>query len=130
MFDDINEQSFVDDSNSDNENHDNLHGVLADWNDLPQPVNPHQHGSVGGQGHHNQDQPIIPSQDHDFQSQVHVVMRPRVGPERSHIPEPRPQNVETEVLFLSFFYVTMPVISDRIVTFELDYGADKDEPWS
>ncbi|KAG9067608.1 RING finger and WD repeat domain-containing protein 3 [Linnemannia hyalina] len=101
-FDDINEHSFVDDG-SDNDNEDNnndgnnLNQVLQAWDDLPQgpahAVN-QQHAAGGQQAHLRE--ASIPSQDHDFQSQVHVVTRPMVGPERSHIPEPRPQNVETE----------------------------------
>ena len=105
-FDDINEHSFVDDG-SDNDNEDNnndnndnnLDQVFQAWDDLPQglahAVN--QQHTAGGQQAHLRHEVIIPSQDHDFQSQVHVVTRPMVGPERSHIPEPRPQNVETEV---------------------------------
>ncbi|KAF9143925.1 RING finger and WD repeat domain-containing protein 3 [Mortierella sp. GBA39] len=100
-FDDINEQSFVDDGsdndNEDNNNNDgnNLNQVLQAWDDFPQgPVN--QQHAAGGQQPHLHHEAMIPSQDHDFQSQVHAVTRPMVGPERSHIPEPRPQNVETE----------------------------------
>ncbi|KAG0354639.1 RING finger and WD repeat domain-containing protein 3 [Gamsiella multidivaricata] len=39
---------------------------------------------------------LTPSQDHDFQSQAPVVVRPMLGPGLANIPEPRPQNVETE----------------------------------
>jgi hypothetical protein len=135
-FDDINEHSFVDDHNSNSEHDDNLNNVLAGWDDLPQgpshgfgqPLNPHQHGSSSGQGQNNQDQPVIPSQDHDFQSQVHVVVRPRVGPERSHIPEPRPQNVETEVfyLFIFFFGLFFKIVNQQECYFflDLDYGTE------
>ncbi|KAF9290072.1 RING finger and WD repeat domain-containing protein 3 [Linnemannia elongata] len=104
-FDDINEHSF-DDDGSDNGNEDNnndnngnnLNRVLQAQDDLP-PGPGHaviQQHATGGQQAHLHQEAMISSQDHDFQSQVHVVTRPMVGPERSHIPEPRPQNVETE----------------------------------
>ncbi|KAG0207459.1 RING finger and WD repeat domain-containing protein 3 [Mortierella sp. NVP41] len=97
-FDDINDQSFVDDNGDNSDNDNDLLGdasALDDWDDPPPGMNaatgnPQQPG--GGEHHHQ----AILSQDHDFQSQVQVMTRSRVGPERSHIPEPRPQNVETE----------------------------------
>ncbi|KAF9100978.1 hypothetical protein BGX29_006107 [Mortierella sp. GBA35] len=98
-FDDINDQSFVDDNGDNSDNDNDLlgdAGALDDWDDPPPGMNaatgnPQQPG--GGEHHHQ----AILSQDHDFQSQVQVMTRSRVGPERSHIPEPRPQNVETEL---------------------------------
>jgi hypothetical protein len=91
-FDDIDEQSFIDDNDDDDEN--NNWGNMAQGQDTggtAGPANP----QLGG----DEPEALMPSQDHDFQSQVNVVMRPRVGPERSYVPEPRPQNVETEVPF-------------------------------
>lgn len=138
-FDDINEHSFVDDA-SDNDNEDNNNGnngnnlnlVLQAWNDLPQgpahAVN-QQHGA-GGQQAHLHHEAMIPSQDHDFQSQVHVVTRPMVGPERSHIPEPRPQNVETEVLIHHRkFAHGMQIMKGQDVNLRMGYGIDRRNPW-
>ncbi|KAG0372458.1 hypothetical protein BGX24_000213 [Mortierella sp. AD032] len=99
-FDDINEESFIDDN--DEVYNDNGHVHQNAWEDmLAQPgpaggggaVPANQQARNGGGGH----DPMVPSQDHDFQSQVHVQMRTRVGPERTLVPEPRPQNVETEL---------------------------------
>ncbi|KAF9929059.1 RING finger and WD repeat domain-containing protein 3 [Linnemannia zychae] len=83
-FDDINEHSFVADSNdSDNDSnhaHQDPDDMLENNHMIPQAPDGHQ--SL--------------SQDHDFQSQNQVVLRSRVGPERSLVPDPQPQNVETE----------------------------------
>ncbi|KAF9122962.1 RING finger and WD repeat domain-containing protein 3 [Mortierella sp. 14UC] len=91
-FDDINEQSFIDDDDDDDDEENNNWGDMAQGQDVGGTGGP-TNQQAGGGGL----EAMIPSQDHDFQSQVHVVMRPKFGPGRSYVPEPRPQNVETEL---------------------------------
>ncbi|KAI8605498.1 hypothetical protein EDD21DRAFT_363410 [Dissophora ornata] len=77
-FEDINEQSFV--AESDEENNEN---------------NRHR-GSSRNVRDSGVAQEETLSQDFDFQSEAQVVVRPRVGAAQGNVPEPRPQNTETE----------------------------------
>lgn len=137
-FDDINEHS-LDDDGSDNGNEDNnndnnvnnLNQVLQARDDLP-PGPGHaviQQHATGGQQAHLHQEAMISSQDHDFQSQVHVVTRPMVGPERSHIPEPRPQNVETEVPYHHrTSHIECNLYKGHDVTLRMEHGIDRRDP--
>ncbi|KAG0304391.1 RING finger and WD repeat domain-containing protein 3 [Dissophora globulifera] len=80
-FENVDEPSFVEDSEEDNAENDVIEDHAPEQLPQPQPTEP-EHQAL--------------SQDHDFQSQVPLVMRPRVGPAQENIPEPRPQNVDTE----------------------------------
>ncbi|KAG0330405.1 RING finger and WD repeat domain-containing protein 3 [Dissophora globulifera] len=80
-FENVDEPSFVEDSEEDNAENDVIEDHAPEQLPQPQPTAP-EHQAL--------------SQDHDFQSQVPLVMRPRVGPAQENIPEPRPQNVDTE----------------------------------
>ncbi|KAF8978973.1 radical S-adenosyl methionine domain-containing protein 1 [Entomortierella lignicola] len=91
-FSDVTELSFVVDSDEEDfdeeEDLEFIQGsqgsaLVMDLN-LNQPTN-----------HQPVDQ-LTMSQDLDFQSQDQVLIRPRLGPAQANIPEPCPQNVETE----------------------------------
>ena len=82
-LEDVNEPSFVAESDEENNEENN---------------ESHRHqGSSGNVRDSGATQEETLSQDFDFQSQAQVVVRPRVGAAQENVPEPRPQNTETEV---------------------------------
>ncbi|KAF9169308.1 RING finger and WD repeat domain-containing protein 3 [Mortierella sp. AD010] len=93
-FDDVNESSFVvssDDEDFDEEEDDNEHTQGSQSSNVRMGLNSNQTNS------HPQVDLLTLSQDHDFQSQNQVVMRPIIGVAQANVPEPCPRNVETEV---------------------------------
>ncbi|KAG0013840.1 RING finger and WD repeat domain-containing protein 3 [Entomortierella chlamydospora] len=93
-FSDVNESSFVvssDEEDFDEEEDDHELTQGSQSSNVRMGLNSNQTNN------HPQVDPLTLSQDHDFQSQNQMVMRPRIGAAQANVPEPCPRNVETEV---------------------------------
>ncbi|KAG0000668.1 RING finger and WD repeat domain-containing protein 3 [Entomortierella chlamydospora] len=96
-FSDVNESSFVvssDEEDFDEEEDDHELTQGSQSSNVRMGLNSNQTNN------HPQVDPLTLSQDHDFQSQNQMVMRPRIGAAQANVPEPCPRNVETEVSML------------------------------
>jgi len=69
--------------------------AISDGSSEHEDSEEHEDEQEGSVHEDDEEQPVLPSQDADFQSQVDVVVLPKLQG-RNSVPEPRPKNVETE----------------------------------